>query len=320
MAMSKINIFSKKRIRLSEFLFNHCNNTRRSASYRRFYRRLARLITEFEKYIGKEIYTDSFDSRICEEYLHFIKQSKPLKRGHEGYRQSTVRNFIQKTIAALNKASRAGYNAETSAFEEYIVKEEESEAIYLNEDELEKLMVLNLKGEQAQVRDVFLIGCCTALRYSDFSRLTEENFFQGNITITTKKTGTKVTIPIHHRIKEIIKRNNGYSFLKYSKSQQNFNCIIKRVCKKALINDKILIERTEGFKKIRKIMKKWEMVSTHTARRSGATNMYLANIPPFRIMLITGHKTETAFYKYIRIRKEENAIILQSHPFFNGKD
>jgi hypothetical protein len=61
---------------------------------------------------------------------------------------------------------------------------------------------------------------------------------------------------------------------------------------------------------------KWQLVSSHTARRSGATNMYLAKIPTFRIMLITGHKTEQAFFKYIRITSEENAVILANHPFF----
>lgn len=105
-------------------------------------------------------------------------------------------------------------------------------------------------------------------------------------------------------------------FYKYNNSQQNFNKIIKNVCKKAGITQKILVERTEGFKVVRKLVPKYQLVSTHTARRSGATNMYLAGIPPFRIMLITGHKTESAFYRYIRIQKEENAKDLQNHPFF----
>ena len=35
-----------------------------------------------------------------------------------------------------------------------------------------------------------------------------------------------------------------------------------------------------------------------------------------RIMLLTGHKTEQAFFKYIRIEKEENAKILAEHIFF----
>ena len=54
-------------------------------------------------------------------------------------------------------------------------------------------------------------------------------------------------------------------------------------------------------------IEKWEAVSSHTARRSAATNMFKAGIPSISIMKITGHKTETQFMKYIKVSKEENA-------------
>jgi integrase len=78
----------------------------------------------------------------------------------------------------------------------------------------------------------------------------------------------------------------------------------------------VLYERTDGTKVVRKRMKKYALVSSHTARRSGATNMYLAGIPVARIMLLTGHKTEQAFFKYIPIGKQENAKTLLEHNFF----
>lgn len=55
----------------------------------------------------------------------------------------------------------------------------------------------------------------------------------------------------------------------------------------------------------------------HTARRSFATNAYLAGLPPISIMKITGHKTESSFMKYIKISEKENAIQLKGHEFFN---
>jgi len=78
-----------------------------------------------------------------------------------------------------------------------------------------------------------------------------------------------------------------------------------------------LYERTIGLKVVRKRMKKYELVSSHTARRSAATNMYLSGIPTARIMLLTGHTTEQSFFRYIRIEKEENANILAESIFFN---
>ena len=41
--------------------------------------------------------------------------------------------------------------------------------------------------------------------------------------------------------------------------------------------------------------------------------MYIAGIPTLSIMKITGHKTEKAFLKYIKISEEENAEILTKH-------
>jgi len=49
------------------------------------------------------------------------------------------------------------------------------------------------------------------------------------------------------------------------------------------------------------------MVTTHTARRSFATNMYKMGIPSITIMAITGHRTETAFLKYIKVTPQEHA-------------
>ena len=313
------NIFAgkKKNIRLTEFIYKHCNETRGSTSYKRYYRRLARIIENFEQSIRIEVYSDSFDYKVSEEYLHFIRSAKPEKN-REAYRSSTVKMFIQRTIAMVNKANREGYAGQTCYLSELDAKDEDSCAVYLTMTEIEKLFDLKLKQTNAQIRDLFVIGCLTALRYSDYSRLTEDNFVNGNITIKTKKTGVRVSVPVHRMINDIIERNKGYSFLNYTASMQNFNKTLKTLCKRAGIIDKVLIERTEGFRPIRKIFRKCELVSSHTARRSGATNMYLAGIQPVRIMLITGHATESAFYKYIRIQKDENARELQSHPFFKS--
>lgn len=315
---AKIANFFKKNnsIRLVEFIYDHCNHSRKSDTYIRFYRRLARLIEEFEGYIHQEIMTDSFNDRTVEEFIHFIKSKKPERKGHNAYLLATVKNFIRKTRSILNKASRQGYRVNLDSLRNASIKNEEHTHVYLSVEEIQKLVDLRLKGERAQVRDLFVLGCCIAQRFSDYSSLTEDNFVNGNIEILTQKTKVKVIIPIHRHIRDMIERQKGYDFLTYKKSRQNFNVMIKSICKKAGITDKILVERTEGFKKVKRIYRKYELVSSHTARRSGATNMYLAGIPTFRIMLTTGHTTEASFFLYIGIRKEENANILQNHPFF----
>lgn len=61
-----------------------------------------------------------------------------------------------------------------------------------------------------------------------------------------------------------------------------------------------------------------KLIKTHTARRSGCTNMYLRGIAPIDVMKISGHKTEREFLKYIKVTKEETAKNLINHPFFSS--
>lgn len=161
-----------------------------------------------------------------------------------------------------------------------------------------------------------MIGCLTALRFSDYSRLQPKNFVRNKIVIKTKKTNTPVQIPIHPLVKEIIDKYNKQ--LPPPPTIQHFNRKIKKMCREIGFTKKILYERTVGHKRISKLVPKYQFISSHTARRSAATNMYVSGILAFRIMLITGHKTEKSFFRYIRITREENVKILARHKFFTG--
>jgi integrase len=79
-----------------------------------------------------------------------------------------------------------------------------------------------------------------------------------------------------------------------------------------LIETKIENGKVEPVHKL-----KYELVTTHTARRSFATNAYRAGIPAGKIMQITGHKTEQDFFRYIKVSSIDNAMELQGHAFFN---
>lgn len=127
-------------------------------------------------------------------------------------------------------------------------------------------------------------------------------------------------MPVHPIVKQILARNKGE--FPPAPSVQSFNATIKRICKKAGIDKKILIERTEGNKIIKKYIKKYELVGSHTARRSGAALLVYAEpaIRIERILLITGHDCVTTLLDYIRASKEENARGLLQHRFFSQYD
>jgi integrase len=94
------------------------------------------------------------------------------------------------------------------------------------------------------------------------------------------------------------------------------NDYLKEVISLAGIKEFVETTITKGGKVEKKAVRKYKLVSTHTARRSFATNLYLAEVPSISIMKITGHKTEKSFLQYIRVTQKENADKLLTHPFF----
>ena len=115
-------------------------------------------------------------------------------------------------------------------------------------------------------------------------------------------------------MRNIIKRYNGFP---KGKANQHLNREIKHIAKAAGIKGSIVLTRTQGGKKVSTTYQKWELVTTHTARRSFATNLYKAGIPAINIMKITGHRNVGTFMKYIKIDAEENAELLSKHKLFN---
>jgi predicted metal-dependent RNase len=87
----------------------------------------------------------------------------------------------------------------------------------------------------------------------------------------------------------------------------------------AKLNGKVEITTSMITGKERSISEKWELISTHTARRSGCTNMFLAGIEVPVIMSFSGHSTEKSFKKYIKASSLQVAMKVKDHPFFKEK-
>jgi integrase len=193
------------------------------------------------------------------------------------------------------------------------VASEEADAIYLSEAELQQLQSVDLsKTERLErVRDLFLVGCYTGLRFSDLTNLRPEYIKDGFIRLEQQKTADRVVIPCHQIVVAMLAKYGGT--LPRSISNQKMNDYLKEVCQLAGINSLESKAQTKGGKRIKTSFEKWQMVSTHTARRSFATNMYLLGIPAMTIMQITGHRTEKAFMKYIKLDREQHAQVMALH-------
>lgn len=292
-----------------EFIREYLERSHRGDNYKRMYLNTLDHLVNFCAQKGlTNVLTDSVGMEFSEEFIYYLRSS--------GMMQNTVKGHFERMGAMITKAMLYGYPVDNT-YKEVTIAEEEVGAVFLSMTEITRIYYFRgLTKPQEEVRDHFIIGCMTGLRYSDYSRLKESNFDvdTNTIRIKTKKTGVVVQVPMHRFVREILRKYN-YDLPK-PRCVQYFNKAVKNICEKVGLDEPVLWERTVGTDVISKKKKKWEMISSHTARRSFATNMFLQGIPTYRIMMITGHKSEESFFKYIRVTREENAATLAGHLFF----
>ncbi|MCF6241998.1 MAG: site-specific integrase [Bacteroidales bacterium] len=302
------NIENKSLFNFIEYYINESKAQKKELTIKQYRNTLRHL----KEYSGKLDFKD-INLDFYNDFTSYLKSEKNLSINTVGKIIKTLKTF-------LNEATEREINT-NFAFKskKFKVISEQTEKIYLTSEELDRMYQLDLSNNKKleKVRDLFLIGCYTALRFSDFSQIQTENIIKNGqqIKIKTKKTGETVIIPLHYRVKEILKKYDNKP--PKAISNQKMNEYIKEVGRLAKIDDIVIKSEQKGNLRIDKKFKKYELISTHTARRSGATNMFLADIKPIEIMKITGHKTEKAFMKYIRITSEENANSLMNSKFFN---
>lgn len=273
------------------------------SSLRPFVNSLNRLIDFRDS--GAIVEFNHFNDKFFAHYIDFLEQ--------KNYSKNNVGQLISKLKWVLNQAVIDGFQKDVS-FRNWKVFSEDVYNVYLTVDEIRAIYELSLSPAYDRARDLFVVGCYTGLRAGNYLYLNDINFKGDYLVVNTIKNGPKVTIPTHPYIKAILKKyNNDLPVL----SEQKLRKYVKEICEAAKINEPVEWVRTEGGVRVKHVSKKWEMVSTHTARRSFATNAYLAGIPVISIMKITGHKSMKTFLKYVGITDKENAEILAKHDFFN---
>jgi hypothetical protein len=259
-------------------------------------------LCNFQKVKKREIDFNTIDYEFYVDYKTYLMQKHNLSN-------NTIGKHFQIIKLLMNEATEMGINTNLAyKSKKFVVLRENSDSIYLNDTEINAIENLNLTNnlDLQHTRDLFIIGCRTGLRFSDFTRLKSQCMNDGFIEISQEKTNNKVVIPIHKSVEAIFNKYNGV--LPTACTNQEFNRRLKEIAQMVdLLNINTSITITKGGKEITANYPKYELVTTHTARRSFATNEYLQGTPTLMIMAITGHRTERSFMKYIKVTKRDEA-------------
>lgn len=156
-----------------------------------------------------------------------------------------------------------------------------------------------------RVKDHFVLSCSLGQRFSDMVRIDKSCFERNVFSIMQLKTGAKCRVDID---KMSMDANTTYKILEkygYKAPIQGDISAYDRYIKQLLeyigseFNEEVKREtKVNGVIETKKYPK-YKLVSSHTARRTFATNNVLRGYPEADIRRATGHKTSDAFAKYL---------------------
>ena len=239
---------------------------------------------------------------------------------------STIEKKLDYLKWFLNWATEKGYNT-NRAYKTFkpTLKKTQKKIIYLNKEEMKSILALELKGEDVYlepIRDIFMFCCFSSLRYSDASSLKWNDVKEDHIEVTTMKTADSISIEINEMTRSLLDKyravpgkKNDLVFPFYT--NQAMNRDLKKLCKLAKINEEIRITTYRGNERIDEIKPKWELIGTHTGRKTFIVNALSRGIPPSVVMKWTGHSDYKSMKPYIDIVDEIKASEMNKMNFMD---
>ena len=249
---------------------------------------------------------DTVDLLFYDRFSAYLTSDQRLAMNSVGKYIQTVKTFLRSAAEEGHEVNQAFRSRK------FKTPSELTDKVYLTEQELNDIFRLDLSGHPRldRARDLFIVGAWTGLRFGDFTTIKPEQVNGDRIRVRTAKTGTAVVIPLHPCVRAILsKYDNAWP---RAISNQKMNAYVREFT--ALVpslQERVSVSSTVAGVRRYVTKAKAELVTTHTARRSFATNYYLKGAPTRTIMAITGHQTEQAFRLYIRLNAEEHADILE---------
>ena len=265
---------------------------------------------------GCVIYPSMISSVFWNHFIPFLVD--------QGLKYSTIGFLKAGLIAVLNWSSKYGVRLNPS-YNEVDLPGYIPHKISLTPDEISHIYHFKIGKERAysfrlkkevsykstkietldRVRDLFVLGCNLGQRYSDLVRINPLNFRNGQFSIVQQKTGNRCTLDINTMaieskvVWEILEKYGYYA--PYSGDINNFNSYLHELLfhiGEEFLEDVHIDNKVNGMI-CRETKKKYQLISSHTARRSFATINTVRNIPRSKILRATGHSSEKAFNRYI---------------------
>ena len=264
-----------------------------------------------------ELSFDTLSEKGLADFVAYLRNEKNLRNSTIGKQLGFLKWFLK---WSANKGHHN--NMEYLGFKPKL-KTSEKRVIFLTWDEL--MTVYNFPIPESKkyldrVRDVFCFCCFTSLRYSDAYNLKWSDIKDSALHITTVKTADSLTIDLNKYSQAILDKYDGVPFHDNKAlpviSNQKMNDYIKELGQLCGLDQPETITYYIGSKRVDKVYPKYELMGTHTGRRTFISNAIMMGIPPQVVMKWTGHSDYKAMKPYIDIADSAKA---EAMKIFNNK-
>lgn len=234
---------------------------------------------------------------------------KGLSNNYTHQSMKTIKGFF-------NWATKKGYNRNV-AYQAYSqrfhdeTKSDSTNNLYaLSDEELASIQTFPTSRKAInRTRDIFVFACYTGLRFSDVIALRWSNVSGDILDVISKKT--------NHRQRFALATEALRILAKYPKSpdeddprifptisNQKYNAHLKEVGKLAGMTGDWITEKQSGRTKTREVRPKYELLTSHVARRTFVTMCLRKGMSPEDIRAVTGHTTADMMMKYVKFDDE----------------
>lgn len=271
----------------------------------------------------KDLSFSDLTEKTLTEFVAYLRDGKKLhkprkKKGERedydeedltGLRNTTIEKKLGYLRWFLKWATDRGYNT-NNAYKTFrpTLKKTQKKVIYLTKEELDRIRQLEFSDDELflePVRDGLLFCCYSGLRHSDLYNLRRSDIKDGYIEITTVKTGDSIQIELNNETRRILKKYEKIEFPGGKAlpvlQNQPMNRDLKKLCQLAGIDEDIRITTYKGNERHDEVHPKWELVGTHTGRRTFIVSALSKGIAPSIVMKWTGHSDYNAMKPYIDI-------------------
>lgn len=274
------------------------------------YTTLSNHLKEFEKYSKVKIRLENLDDATVIRFRTYLNETKDLNNSTALKMVTTLKTIInyarnEKDIVIAKYKGKRQIKGKS--------REEELPVIVLTQAEFQSLIELDLSEKPSldHVRNAFVFSCCTGLRFSDLKQLTWDHIQDDALDLSQIKTTQQVFIPFNNIAKGIVAKYVGKEKPLYVISNQKANDYLKDIGKEAKIDS--LVEKIyfKGSVRHSKFFKKYELMTTHMARRCFISFSLEKGMGERDVMRFSGHRDFHSVSRYVSATREHQRSLMK---------